>query len=76
VKKRATKAEIAAAKLAQAARYAKVRAIVAGGGCPQCGAKLKRNLSLIGWWQCEQYGAIAFRKDPAKPPCSWQGFTE
>lgn len=73
---RATKAEIAAAKLAQSERYAKARAVVATGVCPLCGEVLKRNLSLCGWWQCAQLGAVGFRKNPDKPSCSWQGFTE
>ena len=32
---------------------AKAQAIVASGTCPKCGAGLKRNLALAGWWQCE-----------------------
>lgn len=43
-------------------------------GCPECGAKVKRNLSMTGWWQCSQLGAEGFRADPAKPSCSWQMF--
>lgn len=58
------------------AQQAEVRAIVAGGTCPRCGGALRRNLSLTGWWQCEQLGAEGFRKDPTKPSCHWQGFTE
>jgi len=52
------------------------RKIVAGGKCPTCGGGLRRNTSMAGWWQCEQLGAEAFRKDPTKPPCNWQAFTE
>ena len=52
------------------------RRVVASGSCPLCGGQLRRNLSLTGWWQCEQFGSEAFRKDATKPPCSWQGFTE
>lgn len=48
--------------------------IVASGKCPHCGSKLKRNLSLSGWWQCEQYGSEQFRARPQDPACSWQGF--
>ena len=55
---------------------AKTRLVVATGVCPLCGGKLKRNLSMSGWWQCEQLGAEGFRKDATKPSCSWQGFTE
>ena len=50
--------------------------IVSLGVCPTCGAGLRRNLSIAGWWQCEQLGAEGFRKDASKPSCSWQGFTE
>lgn len=51
-------------------------AIVATGCCPKCGAGLRRNLSLTGWWQCDQFGADGFRADSSKPPCHFQGFTE
>lgn len=44
--------------------------------CPDCGAGIRRNLSLTGWVQCEQLGAETHRKDPSKPSCRWQGFTE
>jgi hypothetical protein len=59
----------------EAAKQA-TREIVASEKCPKCGGGLKRNLSLTGWWQCEQFGAVGFRKDAAKPACEWQGFTE
>jgi ssDNA-binding Zn-finger/Zn-ribbon topoisomerase 1 len=62
------------ARIAQALR--ETRDVVATGQCPKCGGKLVRNLSLTGWWQCEQLGAEGFRKDASKPSCSWQGFTE
>lgn len=52
------------------------RAIVQTGKCPKCGSRLRRNLALTGWWQCEQYGAEGFRKDASRPPCSFQTFTE
>lgn len=52
------------------------RRIVAGGICPSCGAGLRRNTSMAGWWQCEQFGAKGHRKDDNKPECNWQGFTE
>ena len=55
---------------------AEARAIVKIGKCPKCGAALKRNYSLPGWYQCEQAGAEGFRKDPSKPSCSFQTFTE
>ncbi len=50
--------------------------IVATGKCPDCGANLKRNLALTGWWQCEQFGAEGFRKDSSKPSCNFQCFTD
>lgn len=54
----------------------KAREIVSTGACPECGGKLKRNLSMSGWWQCEQLGSEQFRKDPTKPSCAFQTFTE
>jgi len=59
-----------------AAIYNDARAIVATGKCPLCGAGIRRNLSMAGWWQCDQFGAEMFRRDPQKPPCNWQIFTE
>lgn len=56
--------------------HAETQAVVTSGICPQCGSKIRRNLSLTGWYQCEQFGAETHRKDPNKPSCSWQGFTE
>lgn len=55
---------------------AKNRTIVAAGCCPQCSSKIKRNSSIAGWWQCEQYGSESFRARPSEPHCSWQCFTE
>lgn len=62
-----------AARIAQA--QAETQATVATGTCPTCGSGLKRNLSIAGWWQCEQLGAETHRKNPALPSCSFQGFT-
>jgi len=56
-------------------RYNEAQRIVATGKCPQCGCGLRRNLSMTGWWQCEQFGAPQFRKDPAAPDCNFQTFT-
>ncbi len=67
--RKASKARI---EQAQAA----TRAVVATGKCPDCGSGLKRNLSLTGWWTCEQRGAAGFRARADAPACSWQGFTE
>ena len=50
------------------------REIVAKGVCPDCGRGLKRNLALTGWWQCEQFGAVGFRKDSESPSCNFQTF--
>lgn len=55
---------------------AETRRVVESGRCPRCGAGLRRNNALSGWWQCEQFGAEGFRKDSSKPSCDWQGFTE
>lgn len=44
--------------------------------CPRCGRGVRRNPSLTGWVQCEQYGAEGFRKDATQPACGWQGFTQ
>lgn len=52
------------------------RAIVAENRCPTCGKGIRRNLSLTGWWQCEQFGTPQFRKDAELPHCNWQCFTE
>jgi ssDNA-binding Zn-finger/Zn-ribbon topoisomerase 1 len=70
----AAERKAARARIAQA--QAETRAVVATGCCPDCGRKLRRNLSLTGWWQCSQYGSEQFRVEPAQPACSWQGFTE
>ncbi len=72
---RMTKAEKAEIKRKHDERLAGARAIVATGVCPTCGAKLRRNLALTGWWQCSQYGSDGFRADDAKPQCSFQTFT-
>jgi hypothetical protein len=55
--------------------HAETQAVVDTGVCPDCGSGLRRNLSITGWWQCEQYGAVGFRKDDNRPACDWQGFT-
>ena len=56
-------------------RIAEAIKIVQTGSCPQCGSGLRRNLSLTGWWQCEQYGSKGFRKNDDAPECSFQTFT-
>ena len=58
-----------------AASYAKGQAIVDSGKCPDCGSGLRHNNSMLGWWQCEQYGAEGFRARPNDPACSFQTFT-
>lgn len=54
---------------------AEVEAVVATGKCPRCGSPLRRNLSMSGWWQCEQLGAPSYRARPDEDECGWQGFT-
>lgn len=71
---RKTQREAQKARIEKA--QAAARAIVATGVCPECGKPLRRNWSLAGWWQCEQLGAIGFRKNAELPPCSFQCFTE
>ncbi len=56
--------------------HADTCAVVKTGKCPICGGALRQNLSIFGWWQCENLGAIGFRKDASKPECTWQGFTQ
>ena len=61
---------------AREAFYAAARATVATGQCPTCGSRLRRNSSMTGWFQCEQYGAVTRRARPNDPPCNWQTCTE
>jgi hypothetical protein len=74
-----TRTEKREARKASDARIAKAqadaRAVVEANRCPYCGGGIRRNLAITGWVQCEQLGAEQFRKDPARPSCSWQGFT-
>lgn len=60
----------------RAKRVAEAVEVVRSGKCPHCGAGLRRNNSMSGWWQCEQFGAEGFRKDDNKPSCNFQTFTE
>ena len=46
------------------------------GRCPTCGSALRRNMSMAGWWQCEQFGAEGFRARADEPSCDFQTFTE
>lgn len=66
-------------KACAAVHHAKIleanRESIANGKCPRCGRPVKRNLALTGWWQCEQLGAVGFRKDPNLPSCDFQTFT-
>ncbi len=66
------KAENEAKRQARHAEVAKAIEV----GCPECGAKIRRNLSMTGWWQCSQLGAEGFRADSSKPSCSWQTFAD
>lgn len=71
----AKKAEREAWKARKAMLIAEAQKVVATGHCPDCGAGLRQNLAILGWWQCEQYGADGFRKDSSKPSCMFQTFT-
>jgi len=55
-----------------AARNAEYRTILATGTCPKCGSALRRNLSISGWYQCEQYGSVGFRARDNDAQCSFQ----
>jgi hypothetical protein len=57
-------------------QLAAAQAVVQRGVCPVCGRTLRRNGALAGWWQCEQFGAVGYRADPATAECSFQTFTE
>ena len=39
----------------------KNKQIVATGKCPKCGAGLKRNLAISGWWQCKEFIKCSFQ---------------
>ncbi len=71
-----TKAERKASDKRIAEARAEAQAVVESNVCPDCGSGLRRNLSLTGWWQCEQFGADTHRARAADPACNWQGFTE
>jgi hypothetical protein len=70
------RAQRAASEARMAAQRAATTAAVRAGCCPDCGASLRRNSALAGWWQCSQFGAVGFRADSSRPSCLWQGFTE
>ena len=55
--------------------YDAASVVVSTGKCPDCGSSLRRNLSLTGWWQCEQVGAVGFRANADKAACGFQVFT-
>ena len=61
-------------RAAQAVLSASAWAYFSGGAADEI--TLRRNLSMAGWWQCAQLGAVGFRADASRPSCSWQGFTE
>jgi ribosomal protein L37AE/L43A len=56
------------------AALSEARDVVATGVCPTCGRPLRRNLALLGWWQCSQFGADGFRADSTQPSCDFQTF--
>ena len=57
------------------ASCARAQAIVDTKVCPHCGSPLARNATIIGWWQCAQYGSRVKGNDPSKPRCGFQCFT-
>jgi hypothetical protein len=73
---RATKRQRQAERAKRLARLREAAAILATKVCPQCGAKLVRNTSLTGWWQCGAYACEAMRKMEfaGLPSCSFQMF--
>lgn len=75
LKMRANKAAAQAYAEKAKARVAEAIQIVETGICPQCKAGIRRNSSMTGWYQCDQFGTEGFRKDDSKPACSWQTFT-
>ena len=54
------------------------RRIVSIGVCPDCGARLRRNNSIAGWWECGRRGLDRFREPEyrGQPDCNFQCFTE
>lgn len=73
---RTSKAEMARIKAEREAKHEAARAIVRTRQCPRCGSGIRRNWSMTGWWQCEQFGADTHRARPDEPACGWQIFTE
>jgi len=59
-----------------AAIHAANLAVISGQKCPDCGADLHRNNSLVGWWQCDRSGSGHFRRDLTGAHCDFQCFTE
>ena len=77
--------EVRAKKKAERERWRKRHAesvaeaqrIVETGVCPECGARLRHNGAIAGWWQCGRYGADPFREEAyrGQAHCSFQCFT-
>lgn len=72
------RAQRAASAARIAAAKAQASAVVAGGTCPQCGTRLRRNLAITGWWQCGAFGEPDWRAQDLRdlPKCDFQCFTE
>jgi len=72
------KAQREAARQRHDTCVAEAKAAVAVGVCPECGARLRRNSSIAGWWQCGRYGVDAWREPEyrGQPSCGFQCFTE
>lgn len=66
-------------KACQQARMARARAeavkAINENRCPKCGQGVQANSAILGWVQCDGYGADGFRRNNATP-CNWQGFTQ
>lgn len=59
-------------------RYAEADKVVATGVCPTCGAALRRNNALTGWWVCGASGEPSFRLPEYRDRpvgCTFQIFT-
>jgi hypothetical protein len=74
-KPRATARISSAADLRMAAARLQTADALKHNTCPTCGGPVGQNLSITGWVQCAQFGAPAFRMNPLRAACPWQGFT-
>jgi len=72
------KAERQASLVRMRAAKEEANKIVSTGVCPECGAKLRSNTSLTGWWQCGRFGRDSFRLPEyrGQKDCGFQCFTD